>query len=181
MATPKFIKDENIRFSPDAGLMYLIQSVTKQNSAEILGFFFDFGKAVLLKGVENMDGRSIRKDIRDYYPGTAIPFKLLVEASKWGSEAVKGGDIYVQFPDNVTYVKTADLMDMIFERAVLGTSAIPDFEQPKVKTPKLYKDLIKEVLNGQTLLDSRHSRTAGSSGETLERPSDQSQSGSNEG
>ena len=149
MATPKFIKDENISFRPDAGLMYLIQSVTKQNSAEIMGFFFDFGKAVLLQGVEKMEGRSIRKDIRDYYPGTAIPFKLLVEASKYGSEAVKGGSIYVEFPDNAMYIKTDELMTMVFERELLGSSGVPDFEQPKSKTPKMYRELIEQVLKGK--------------------------------
>ena len=174
MATTKFLKDENISFCPDAGLMYLIQSVTKQNSAEIMGFFFDFGKAVLFEGVDKMTGKSIRKDIRDYYPGTAIPFKLLVETSKWGSEAVKSGTIYVEFPDNTMYIKTDELMTMIFERAVLGSSGIPDFEQPKSKTPKMYKDLIAGVLNGQTVLDSGHPRGDQPSEETLGGSDDES-------
>lgn len=150
MASTTKITDKSIRFNPDAGLMYLIQSVTKQNTADILGFFYDFGKAVLLQGVEAMDGRSIRKDIRDYYPGTAIPFKLLVKANKWGSGPVTGGDISVDFPDNSMYIRTEELMDLIMERELLGTTGLPDLEPPKVKTPKMYRDLIEQVLRGKT-------------------------------
>ena len=111
---------------------------------------YDFGKAVLLKGVEEMEGKSIRKDIRDYYPGTAIPFKLLVKAHKWSSEPVRSGSIEVDFPDNSMYIKTDDLMDMIMERELLGTSGLPDFEQPKSKTPMMYRELIQQVLLGKT-------------------------------
>lgn len=166
MASTTKLVDKNISFSPDAGLMYLIQSVTKQNSAEILGFFYDFGKAVLLKGVEEMEGKSIRKDIRDYYPGTAIPFKLLVKAHKWGSDAVRSGSIEVDFPDNSMYIKTDDLMDMIMERELLGTSGLPDFEQPKSKTPKMYRELIQQVLSGRTSSNEESKeQTEGSDGE----------------
>ena len=150
MSTKKTqLEDKNIHFSPDAGLMYLIQQVTKQPSADIMGFFFDFGKEVLLEGISKMEGKSIRKDIRDYYPGTAIPFKLLVKAHRWSSDPVKSGTIEIDFPDNSMYIRTSEMLDMIIERELLGGSGIPDFEKPASKTPKMYRDLIAKVLKGE--------------------------------
>jgi hypothetical protein len=172
-------KEKMLQFLPDAGLMYLIQQTTKQSTDEILGFFYDFGKEVFIIGVQNMSGRSIRKDIQAMYPGTAIPFKLLVKAHKW--HAGIGGSLEVTFPDNPTYMNTEKLMEMIMEKTLLGGASLPDFDAPKSRTPKLYKDLIQQVLrkdNEQTLCDSGHTRATGPSDEALGRPNDESQPGS---
>lgn len=131
--------------------MYLIQQVTKQPTDQILGFFYDFGKQVAIMGIENMEGRSIRKDIQAMYPGTAIPFKMLVKGHR-GYGGVNGGggpnaNIEVGFPDNPTYMDTEKLMEMIMEQTLLGGSALPDFEAPASRTPKMYRDLIKEILD----------------------------------
>lgn len=139
-----------ISFNPDQGLLYLIQQTTKQPSDEILGFFYDLGKEIIVQGAAAMKSqqRSIRKDIQDMYPGTTIPFKLLCEANRWRTtEPLARATISVIFPDNPTWMRTDHLMDMIVEKQLLGASSIPDFEPPKSRTPKMYKDLIKEVLN----------------------------------
>lgn len=157
-------------FSTDAFLMYLIQHTTKNPTDEILGFFHDFGIKVLEIGVENMTGSSIRKDIRDFYPGTVIPFKMLVTGHKshgtWNpstksydyNEKSFNGRIEVCFPSETTYVDNTQLMDMIMEKALLGGTTMPDFEKPEARTPKMYKKLIEEVLykrnNGKTVCDT---------------------------
>jgi hypothetical protein len=137
--------------------MYLIQQVTKQPTDEILGFFYDFGKEVFIVGMKNMEGRSIRKDIQAMYPGTVIPFKMLVKGHK-GYGQGPSGNIEVTFPDNPTYMDTDKLMDMIMEKQLLGGTSLPDFDPPASRTPKMYKDLIKQVLKGpkkdETVCDS---------------------------
>ena len=142
--------EKKINFCPDSGLMYLIQTTTNQSTDEILGFFYDFGKQVLIDGLKNMktNQRSIRKDIQAMYPGTAIPFKLLVEATK---PSTYGGNsyIYISFPANSTWMDTKHLLDVIVERSLLGGSSLPNFEAPPSKTPKMYKDLIAKVLKGE--------------------------------
>ena len=170
------VTDKMVSFRPDAGLMYLIQQVTKQPTDEILGFFYDFGKEVLIQGIDNMKSnqRSIRKDIRDFYPGTAIPFKMLVEASTWNKN-LSNCIIYVMFPDNPIYLKTEEMIELIMEKQLLGASALPDFEEPRSRTPKMYKKLIEQVLrkhNGKTILDSGHPRTPGPSEEALDGTGD---------
>lgn len=175
--------EKMLSFRPDAGLLYLIQQVTKKPTDEILGFFYDFGKEVFIIGVQNMAGRSIRKDIQAMYPGTAIPFKILVKGQKshraWNQATGQyinkdsySGTLEVTFPDNPTYMDTEKLMDVIMEKALLGGSHLPDFEAPKSRTPKLYKDLIEQILkgpsDGTTLHDSGHSRETGSPEETVE-------------
>lgn len=148
--------------------MFLIQQVTKQPTADIIGFFYDFGKQVFIVGCENMSGRSIRKDIQILYPGTAIPVKVLVKGHKshqiWNEKTrsyVSGesysGTMEVTFPDNPIYMDTTKIVDMIVEQQLLGGCTLPDFEAPKSRTPKMYKDLIEEVLKGkpdETVRDS---------------------------
>lgn len=152
---PKKIKEvklneKNIGFRPDQGLMYLIQQTTKQSSDEILGFFFDFGRQVLKVGLENMTGSTIRKDIRDIYPGTAIPFKILVEGgNRYWQNNEAHGTIYISFPDNPEYIDSQKIIEFVMERELLGQVSMPEFEQPSSRTPKLYKDFIAQVLNKQ--------------------------------
>ena len=142
--------------------MYLIQQVTKQSTAEIIGFLYDFGKQVFVVGCHNMSGRSIRKDIQILYPGTAIPIKVLVKGNKthniWNEDTKRyvtgesyNGTIEVTFPDNPIYMDTGKIVDMIVEQELLGGCSLPDFETPKSRTPKMYKDLIEEVLKGNKL------------------------------
>lgn len=175
------ISEKMISFRPDAGLMYLIQQVTKQTTDEILGFFYDFGKQIAIEGIAKMEGRSIRKDIQAMYPNTAIPFKILVKGHRGYGQGASAS-VEVTFPDNPTYMDTEKLMEMIMEKQLLGGSSLPDFEPPKSRTPKMYKTLIEEVLkNGQTIQHSGHSRETGSSTEIVDGSSDQPQSGSDEG
>ncbi len=136
--------------------MYLIQQITKQPTDEILGFFYDFGKEVFIIGMENMDGRSIRKDIQAMYPGTDIPFKMLVKGHK-GYGQGPTGTIEVTFPDNPTYIDTEKLMEMIMEKMLLGGTSLPPFGPPMSRTPKMYKDLIEKVLKGKNREEKAHS------------------------
>lgn len=131
------IQEKMLSFNLDAGLMYLIQQVTKQSTDEILGFFYDFSKEVAIEGMAKMKGRSIRKDIQIMYPNTCIPFRILVNGSikPYGAKA----SIEITFPSNPTYINTEKLTEMIIERELLGGSALPDFEAPKSRTPKMYK------------------------------------------
>lgn len=166
--------------------MYLIQQVTKKPTAEIIGFFYDFGKQIFITGCENMTGRSIRKDIQILYPGTAIPVKILVKGEKtyniWNEKTKRytsgdsfSGTMEVTFPDNATYMDTEKIVDMIVEQELLGGCSLPDFEAPKSRTPKMYKDLIDQVLKGkddEIICNSGHSRTTGSSDETLDGSDD---------
>lgn len=159
------LAEDGVSLQPDSWLMYLIQNVTGQKTDEILGFFYDFGREVGRLGVEDMANTrasSIRKDIRDFYPGTSIPFKLLVESSQYygrynantGAYERSGEDpdvelhrisVRVTFPESVQYFDTAKILDVIMEKQLLGGSSLPDFEAPKPRTPKLYKELIEEV------------------------------------
>lgn len=145
------------RFTTDKFLMYLIQQTTKQPTDEILGFFYDFGTKVVEMGAEQMKGSSIRKEIHDFYPGTSIPFKMLVTGSKtyhWNpiskiheDERSFSGNIEVCFPSVAAYVDNTKLMEIVAEKALLGGSNMPEFEKPEPKTPKMYKKLVEDILH----------------------------------
>lgn len=127
--------------------MYLIQQTTKQSTNEILGFFYDFGKEIFIIGIDAMkdNQRSIRKQVEAIYPNTNIPFQILVNGSKYHGSI--SGYIEVNFPSNPSYINTEGLLSAITEQILLGSDAyLPDFEKPKSRTPKMYKDLIEQVL-----------------------------------
>lgn len=145
-------KQHEISFHPDNGLMYLIQQVTGKPSHEILGFFYDFGKEVFSIGIKNMktNQRDIRKNIEDIYPGTAIPFRILVKATRRYKEQYAYGTVEIGFPDNPSYMdqKQVDAMIItIMENSLLGTDTqLPAFLPPKARANKMYKDLIVKAL-----------------------------------
>lgn len=138
--------------------MFLIQETSKLPTEEILGFFYDLGVRVAEIGIDKMEGRGIRKDIRDDFPGTAIPFKLLVKGRKTRQWTPSGytnadefwGSIEVTFPDKSRGVDQKALMEKIVERSLLDGESLPNFPKPKSKTPKMYKDLIAEVFKKET-------------------------------
>lgn len=143
----------------DAFLLYLIQDVTKRPTAEILNFFNELGKAVSEIGTEKRTGSGIRKDITDYFPGTSIPFHMLVKGHKrnqnWNNQTKMYEGIsefmmcYVEigFPDKAMHIKAQDLDEIavaIMEKALMDGEEVnmPLFVKPEFKSPKMYKSLM---------------------------------------
>ena len=142
----------------DAYLMYLIQQHTKLPTSNILGFFNDLGKRVTDIGWDYMCShktRSMYKEIHDFFPGTDIPFMLYVEGNKYdnGTELNLSSHMHAGFPDRPTYIKTQELDNIIMEKALLGGSDMPPFEKPEPKTPKLYRELMREIRQKRMTVD----------------------------
>lgn len=136
--------------------MYLIQQTTKLPTEEILGFFYDLGMKVAQIGIEKMEGRGIRKDIRDVFPGSCVPFKLLVKGNLQRAWTPTGystteefwGSIEITFPDKSRSVDQKALLEKIVERSLLDGESLPNFPQPQNRTPKMYQDLIESAIKG---------------------------------
>jgi hypothetical protein len=162
----------------DQYLMHLIQETTKRPSAEILAFFYELVSQVADLGAKDkMSGNpntrtnkrsrgGIRKNIVDYFPGTSIPFHMLVKGWKhnsheWVPDPVKGGGTYVSkgtvyqcnaevgFPESRTYIKEEDLKaisEALMERALLDAPMdginVPEFTKPEIQSPKMFKELM---------------------------------------
>jgi hypothetical protein len=146
-------------FSADEALMYLIQQTTKMPTEEILGFFYDLGIKIGEMGAENMETNqgAIRKDIRDLFPNTCVPFKLLVKGHKqyintpsgWKRIGTIHGSIEVSFPDKARTVDHKALIEKIIERTLLDGESLPNFPKPKPRANKMYKGLIEEILKNK--------------------------------
>ena len=149
------IRSVHLTFAADESLMYLIQQTTKAPTEEILGFFLDLGQKIAQIGIDKMEGKGIRKDVRDIYPGTNVPFKILVKGGKrriWDQGWKFSGyeaHIEVSFPEMILGVDQKALVEKIIERTLLDGESLPNFPQPKNKTPKMYRELIEEVLKGK--------------------------------
>lgn len=163
----------------DSFLLYLIQQVTGESSVEILGFFNDFGRAVAQIGAEKRKSntQTIRKDIRDFYPKSAIPFKLLIKGhySSWRSVKEEYIDangkvqwkwnniqdphyfasISVSFPEASQHFDSGVIDNMLLEKMLLGGDDLPPFKQPDPRTPKMFKALIEQVLKKGTQTESK--------------------------
>ena len=92
----------------------------------------------------------------------------------------------VTFPDNTRSVNQKALMEKIIERTLLDGESLPNFPQPVSKTPKLYIDLIQEVIRNkhgttENIHDTRHTRQVGPANEVVVDTSDGRELGSNEG
>lgn len=155
-----------LHYKFDSFLLYLIQENTKRSSAEVLNFFNELGKQVADIGSENRTGKGIRKNITNYFPGTAIPFNMTVKGYKrnlhWNPQTrryeevgeVLSCNIEVGFPDKKMSVKTQDLDSIavsLMEKALLGGEDpnIPPFAKPEIKTPKMYKALMEAFTKGK--------------------------------
>jgi hypothetical protein len=141
----------------DAFLLYLIQQQSNKPSAEIMNFFHELCKQVCAIGVDKRTGRGIRKNITDYYPGTSVPFNLLVKGRIRGrydhktQQHIDGQDmacdVEVGFPTQKVYVKEQALDEIavaIMEQALMDGEEItrPPFVRPDIKTPPMYRDLM---------------------------------------
>jgi hypothetical protein len=148
----KKVKREYGSLQADAFLMYLVQQHTKLPTATILGFFSDLAKRVADIGWEAIDKKKrsqmrMYKEIHDFFPGTSIPFMIYVEGGKsdWHDEINYHASLQVAFPNQATYIKNEELDNIIMEKALLGGCDMPPFEKPVPRTPKMYKQLMKEI------------------------------------
>jgi hypothetical protein len=138
-------------FKIDEYFAYHVQSATGLSTVKILNFFHDLANRVAEMGIEQIKkagNRGMRKDIRDVFPGTSIPFRLLVKGIyyKYAGKDVEHLDIEVTFPSKSTFVKSDKLSDSLIEEVLLdGSVALPPFDKPKSRTPKMYANLMKEI------------------------------------
>lgn len=157
--------ETKIRFSLNRFLMYTIQDVTGKPSVDILAFFHDLSRSIANIGLEKNKGKGIRKDLEDFFPGTSVPFKMLIKGHKswhrgtWnphtrqyeGEEKdVFDVSVEIGFPDNSLGIPEAQMKNIseaLAERELLGGDGItlPAFEKPETKTPKMYKSMMEEI------------------------------------
>jgi hypothetical protein len=149
----------------DNYLMYLIQDVTKKDTVDIIAFFSDLSKAVSTIGQEKKTGGGIRKEILDFFPGTSIPFRMMVKGSI--SRFVRNWDpvskrfineetktfsctVEVGFPEETLYMseeKVERITEALLERELLGGGDIqlPAFDRPSPSTPKMYQKMMEDI------------------------------------
>ena len=149
----------SISYELNPFLIHLVQEVTKRPSAEILNFFHELVGQVCDIGLnkKKSSSRSIRKNITDYFPGTSIPFHILVRghfSNRWDptrqiylDEKQFSCNAQVGFPEERTYVKEEDLKEIavgLMEKTLLGGEdvTVKDFDKPVINTPKMFKELM---------------------------------------
>lgn len=139
--------------------MYLIQTVTGLPTSDILGFFADLGKILAEEGLhymyEGSKTSSMRKEVFDFFPGSAIPFCMFITGDKdryrnqteprdpnlrYGSYQISVG-----FPSKTASIDQTELANIIMEKAILGACDMPPFAKPDPRCSKMYKDIMKEV------------------------------------
>lgn len=136
-------------FNADSNLLYLIQQVTKQSSADILNYFYSTAMAIIETSLVKSTAQYPRRKLKMCYPNTAIPFQLEVWYNKYYK--VDGQD--TQVTCNVVFPKIqmhfnnlADIANQIAEAHLLGGKEpkIDPFEAPALRAPGGMRNLIRE-------------------------------------
>ncbi len=150
----------------DQFLLHLVQDVTKKPTADVLNFFYELTQQICQISMEKRKGSGVRKVFHDYFPGTSIPFHMLIvghtnyDRGQWNphtrvyehpDKRVFSCDVEIGFPASRTYMDAKKLEDMqsaIMEQQLLGAEVVPlaPFDKPPIKNPKMFKKFMDEVL-----------------------------------
>jgi hypothetical protein len=158
-----------ITYCFDGCLMYLIQEITQKPPAEIVAFFYELAVQIAEIGAANKmaekhggSRRAMRKKVTDYFPGTSVPFNMLVKGQKrtmgtWNSRTnlyenqheAYSCRVEVGFPETKQYIPEDELKavsDALMERALLEAPMdgvkIPEFKRPVIRSNRMFEDLM---------------------------------------
>lgn len=137
-------------FNADNNLLYLIQQVTQQSSADILNYFYCTAVDIMNTSLKKSTADYPRRKLSMFYPGTAIPFTLQVSYNKW--QKPDKGDNWpvtctIVFPKaQARFNNLANIANEIAEAHLLGGAEpkLEPFERPPLRAPGGMRNLIKE-------------------------------------
>jgi hypothetical protein len=136
-------------FRVDQNLMYLIQNVTKQSTADILCYFNNLALNIAEDYVSRHPTKRINKTLAWHYKDSFIPYKL--EVYTWYNEEINKNTlrklyITVNFPIKRDCIDAAKMMDSIVEYGLNldGSEQLPNFEKPFTRVPAGFKKLLHE-------------------------------------
>ena len=133
----------NIR--ADSSLLYAIQRPTKQNSADVLSYFYKI-ITELVDAAKKSNARVPKRSIKSMYPDTGIPYQCEIHVGDWRGQD-KSIYAYITFPKNQVHIQNLDvIMREIAENSLLGGEVpkIADFTAPAFKAPRGKKHLIND-------------------------------------
>lgn len=148
----------------DKYLMFLVQDVTKRQPAEILNFFYELGAALSqasLKGVKQSQ-RNVKRSATDYFPGSAIPFHVIVKGNKYriyddrthkyGDDETWSFTIEAGFPDETSPMPEEELKRInleLMENALFDAEhevVAPMFVKPEIRSSHGFRKLMTSFM-----------------------------------
>lgn len=133
------------QFQVDSNLMYLIQSITKEKTQEILVWFYGLA-CDIAEGVTSVpkyqDRAWLRREIKYVYNNSDIPFRMTVNISsangKMMAESHRCGLICeVSFPRKLEGVDMKEAIAALTETqlGLTGAEDLASFTKPKTRVP----------------------------------------------
>ena len=124
-------------FIVDQNLMYLIQSITKNPTADILCYFHNLVIKITEEYLDKNKGtkKLYKKTLRWHYPDTDIPYKMELRG-----DMIAGSCrlyISVAFPTKKDHIDVTSVMNTVVENilGLEGSEALPLFNKPQTRVP----------------------------------------------
>lgn len=129
-------------FKADTNLLYLIQQVTKDSSAEIVLYFNDISQQFISN--TRSKAKWLNKNTNHFYKDSNIPYRLNIHYSSYG-------DIFyvkVTFPQSIDELDISNAITSLLETTLdlEGSKPLAPFTRPKIKIPNELKNSLSRDL-----------------------------------
>jgi hypothetical protein len=130
----------------DNNLMYLIQKVSKDKTGDILMYFYNISLSIAEDYASRHPKRRVDKTLEWHYRDTAVPYRLVVYTRYHEdfTSPVVPLNVGVRFPTKRDMINVTEIMDSIVEQGLglEGSTALPDFKEPRTRVPAGFKKLL---------------------------------------
>jgi|GEM_PF-5264446 len=132
-------------FQVDNNLMFLIQSITKKPTQDILGYFYSTATTLTEEGLKHCVAQQFKRRLDYFYPGTDIPYRLEVWSGwqtlrGYNADRSKPLDVSVSisFPKKPLMSDVADMITNFTEVGLGLTEGedLPLFQKPATRVPR---------------------------------------------
>lgn len=135
-------------FTVDQNLMYLLQSLTKENTAVILDYFHSLGLQIAEDFSSRKPKKRINKTLQWHYKNSVVPYKLEVYTyyNQDLEDSIIPLAIKVKFPASRTDIDVTKMIESIVETGLEldGSTQLPNFSSPYTRVPAGFKKLLHE-------------------------------------
>ena len=145
------MKAKIISFQVNSTLMYLIQSLTKESSVDILSYFSDMANCICNDAAHNSKAKWYSVNTHFFYKETEVPFKLAINSC--GNQKLQKEVGY-----NVTYqaIVSFPCLGLRYNVEEIASATIESslglsnggnwaqFNKPKIKLPRCLKNRKKK-------------------------------------
>ena len=129
----------------DQNLMYLIQSVTKDSTGDILTYFYNLAMQIAEQCKDKYPDKRINKTLAWHYKDTQIPYSMEMWTSPFDiDDMVRSVYVGIRFPTKRCVIDMTEAVNRMVECGLNleGSEPLPNFEKPFTRVPAGFRKFI---------------------------------------